>query len=63
MPFASASGTSAGQRQAGMLPDIFHDETVDGVRSSAVATATVPPSAFTISFAVIMAAFVTINVI
>lgn len=62
MPFCAASIVMPSSRHFGMLPDVFQLDTVDGVRSSAVATSTVPPSASMICAAVLISAFVTIFV-
>ncbi len=62
-PFSAASLRMPSMRHDGIDPEVFQLDTVEGVRLSALATATVPSSASTISFAVIMAAMITINVI
>ena len=62
-PFFLASALMSRIRQRGMLPLVFQLDTVEGVRSSAAATFTVPPSASTIWAAWIMSTIITITVI
>lgn len=63
MPFSLARDLTPSSRHFGMLPDDFQLDTVDGVRSSAVATSTVPPNASMICAALFMNVAVTIFVI
>ncbi len=62
LPKSAANCLMLSRRHFGIVPDVFQLDTVEGVRSRAVATLTVPPKSVIISVAVIMASFVTITV-